>query len=72
MRALGIVLIVLGLLAMVLPYVSFTRKEKAIDVGPIEVVKEKKESIPISPLVGTIVFVAGVGIVVTCVARKRS
>jgi len=70
MRILGIILIVVGLLAVGLPYVTFTKKEKVLDIGPIEAVAETQERIPISPIVGLLVFVGGVGIVIASVVKK--
>jgi uncharacterized membrane protein YidH (DUF202 family) len=70
MRILGIILIVVGLLTLALPYVTFTKKEKVLDIGPIEAVTEKQESIPVSPIIGIVVLVAGAGIVIASVARK--
>jgi uncharacterized membrane protein HdeD (DUF308 family) len=64
MRTLGIILVVAGLLAIALPYVTFTTKEKVLDIGPIEAVQEKKHSVPVSPLIGTVVLVAGVVVIV--------
>jgi hypothetical protein len=59
MRILGILLISIGLLTLVLPYLTFTKREKVIDIGPVEAVAETKERIPISPVVGAVIFVAG-------------
>lgn len=70
MRILGIILIVVGILTLALPYVTFTKKEKVIDIGPIEAVAEKQENIPVSPIIGIVVLVAGAGIVIASVARK--
>jgi len=70
MRILGIILIVVGILTLALPYVTFTKKEKVIDIGPIEAVTEKQENIPVSPIIGIVVLVAGAGIVIASVARK--
>lgn len=71
MRTLGIVLIVAGILAMALPYVTFTKKEKVLDIGPIEAVAEKQESVPISPIIGLVILVAGAGIVIATIVRKN-
>lgn len=72
MRILGIILIVVGLLALALPYVTFTKKEKVLDIGPIEAVAEKQESVPVSPIVGGIILLAGAGIVVASIGKKRA
>ena len=64
MRFVGIILICIGLLTLALPYVTFTKHEKVLDIGPLEAVAEKKERIPISPVIGVVLLVAGTGIVI--------
>jgi uncharacterized membrane protein YidH (DUF202 family) len=71
MRIIGIVLICIGLLTLALPYVTFTKQEKVIDIGPLEAVAEKKERIPVSPVIGAVILVAGAGIVIASI-RKGS
>jgi hypothetical protein len=63
MRILGIVLIVLGLAGLVYGGISWTERNKVIDVGPIEVTTEDHERMPISPIVGGLVLAAGVALV---------
>jgi len=70
MRTLGIILIVVGIIALALPYVTFTKKEKVLDIGPIEAVTEKKESFPVSPIIGGVILIAGAGIVIASLSRK--
>ena len=72
MRILGIILISIGLLTLALPYVTFTKQEKVLDIGPVEAVAETKERIPISPVLGIIIFVAGAGIVIASMTRKSA
>jgi uncharacterized membrane protein YidH (DUF202 family) len=71
MRIVGIVLICIGLLTLALPYITFTKQEKVLEIGPIEAVAEKEERIPISPIIGVVVLLAGAGIVIAS-ARKGS
>jgi len=59
MRAMGILLIVLGVLSFVYGGVTYTRREKVIDVGPIEASVDKKERLPLPPIIGGIALVAG-------------
>lgn len=56
----GIVLIVLGALALVYQGFSFTREEEILDVGPIEATAETRESVPIPPILGGLAIAAGV------------
>jgi len=69
MRVLGIALIVIGILALALPYITFTKQEKVLDVGPIQAVKQEKSRVPVSPIVGGVVLVAGAGIVIASMRR---
>jgi uncharacterized membrane protein len=59
----GIALILLGILALSYNRISYTSKEKILDIGPIEATAEKEKSIPLPPLLGGLVLVAGVGLV---------
>jgi uncharacterized membrane protein HdeD (DUF308 family) len=70
MKSLGVVLIILGVLALAYQGFSYTKREKVIDVGPIEASADKKEHVAIPPIVGAIVLVAGVVMVVA--SRKSS
>ena len=67
----GLVLIVLGVVGLALGGFSFTHKEKVIDLGPIQATADKKETVPISPVVGTVAIVAGVLLVAATTRRRR-
>jgi hypothetical protein len=60
----GILLIILGIIGFAVGGVSFTHQKKDVDLGPVQVSHEQKETIPISPILSTIALVAGVGLVV--------
>lgn len=64
MKVIGIVLVVLGLLGLVYGGVSWTRKDKVLDAGPIELTADKTERLPISPIAGGIVLVVGAAILI--------
>lgn len=63
MRILGIVLIVAGLAALIYGGISWTERDKVIDVGPVEVTRTDNERLPISPIAGGIILAAGVALV---------
>ena len=65
----GIVLIALGIIALVYQGISYTKREKIIDIGPIQATAEKKETIPLPPIVGALALIGGISLVV--VGRKR-
>ena len=65
MKLVGILLIVVGVVALALGGFSYTKREKAIDLGPLEVTTEQKKTVPLSPIVGLVAVGAGVVLVVT-------
>jgi hypothetical protein len=56
----GIVLIVLGVIGLAVGGISYTRREKVVDIGPIQATAERHERIPVSPIAGGIALAAGV------------
>ena len=60
MKALGIVLVVLGIVGLIYGGVSWTQRDKVIDAGPIEITKNETKSIPVPPIAGAVFLVAGV------------
>ena len=65
MKALSTILIIAGILMMVITGFNMVTKEKVIDVGPLEVNKEKNNPVSWSPIVGAILLVSGVAIAVS-------
>jgi drug/metabolite transporter (DMT)-like permease len=55
----GIVLIVLGIVALVYQGMTYTTREKVIDLGPIQVTAEKTKTFPFPPILGAIALVGG-------------
>ena len=62
----GILLIVVGVIALAYGgYTSFTTKENVAKLGPLEINKEEKRSVPTGPIVGGLCLVGGVLLLVT-------
>jgi hypothetical protein len=59
----GIVLIVLGAVALAYQGISYTTKEKVVDLGPLKVEAEKQKTIPLPPVLGGVAIVAGLVLV---------
>jgi hypothetical protein len=59
-RIVGVVLIVLGIVALAYGGISYTRREKVIDIGPIEATAERRETIPLPPILGGLALAGGV------------
>jgi len=66
----GIVLIVLGALALAYQGINYTRTEKVLDIGPLQATTETEERIPVPPILGGIALVGGVALLVAG-ARKK-
>ena len=64
MRMLGIVLIVFGLIGVIWGGVGWTHKERVVDLGPVEINKDTHESLPLPPIAGAVLLVAGVAVVI--------
>jgi len=63
MRALGAILIVLGIVSLVWGGISYTKREKVIDVGPIEASVDEHKRVPLPPVLGVVAVLAGVVLV---------
>jgi hypothetical protein len=61
---LGIILIVLGIIAFGYQGISYTTREKVIDIGPLEMTADKTSTIPLPPIVGGIALVGGIVLLV--------
>ena len=59
-KTIGVILIVLGLVALAYQGISYTTREKVIDIGPIEASKETKKTIPLPPVLGIVAIAGGV------------
>jgi len=66
---LGVVLIVLGALALAYQGVTYTTREKVIDLGPLKASVDKENTIPLPPVVGGLAV--AVGIVLVVVGNRR-
>jgi hypothetical protein len=56
----GIVLIVLGVIALAYQGISYTTSEKVVDIGPLKVETQREKTIPLPPLLGGVAVAAGV------------
>ena len=65
----GIILIVIGIVAFAYQGITYTTREKVVDIGPIQMTAEKTKRLPLPPLVGGIALVGG--IVLLVMGNKR-
>lgn len=60
----GIMLIVLGVIALAYQGISYTTQKKVLDIGPIQATKEEHKTIPVPPIVGGIALIGGIALLV--------
>lgn len=65
----GVILIVLGIVALAYQGITYTTREKVLDIGPLEATAEKQKTIPLPPIVGGLALIGGVVLVATA-AKK--
>jgi hypothetical protein len=64
----GVALIILGVLALAYQGITYTTREKVIDLGPLKASVDKKRTIPLPPIIGALALAGGVVLVI--VGRK--
>ena len=67
----GILLIVLGGLALAYQGFNYTHREKVMDVGPMHVTREDHDRVSIPPILGGLALVGGIALIVVG-GKKRS
>jgi hypothetical protein len=60
----AVVLIALGIAAFGYQGITYTTREKVIDLGPLKVSTEKSNTIPLPPVVGAVALVGGLVLLV--------
>lgn len=69
-KTLGIILLAVGIAMLIWTGFTYTKKEKVIDAGPIQVSADKEKSVNWPPYAGGILVIGGIILLVT--DKKRS
>jgi uncharacterized membrane protein len=67
----GIALIALGVVAFAYQGITYTSREKIIDIGPIQATHETRKTIPLSPILGGVSLAGGIVLVLIGNRAKR-
>ena len=70
MKIVGIILIVIGVIALAYGGISYTRREKVLDIGPLEATTETRETIPLPPVLGGLALAGGIVLLIAGSRRK--
>jgi uncharacterized membrane protein len=58
----GILLIILGVIALTYQGITYTTQKRVLDIGPIQATKEEHKTIPLPPILGGIALVGGIAL----------
>jgi uncharacterized membrane protein YidH (DUF202 family) len=61
---LGVILIVVGIIALAYGGFTYTKREKVIDAGPLQVSADREKTVPLPPILGGLCLVGGIILVV--------
>jgi uncharacterized membrane protein len=67
----GILLVLLGTVALMYQGITYTKREKVLDLGPIQATTETQKTIPLPPVVGGLALVGGIVILVLGARRPE-
>jgi len=67
-RTLGLILIVVGIAMLIWTGFTYTKKEKLVDAGPIQISADREKSVNWPPYAGGIILIA---VVIVFVASKN-
>ena len=60
----AIILIAIGVVAFGYQGITYTTREKVVDIGPLEMTADKTRTIPLPPIVGGIALAGGIALLV--------
>jgi uncharacterized membrane protein YidH (DUF202 family) len=63
-KLIGMILVIFGIVALALGGITYTKREKVLDIGPITATTEKHKTIPLSPIVGIASLAGGIALIV--------
>jgi hypothetical protein len=61
-KVLGILLVIVGILSFSYAGISYTRREKVLQIGSLVATADRTETLPLPPVVGAVSLVIGVAL----------
>jgi hypothetical protein len=59
-KTVGVILIVLGLIGLGWGGITYTTREKVVDIGPIHASRDKTHNVPLPPVAGAVAVIGGI------------
>ena len=66
----GVILIVLGILALIYQRIPYGSQQDVVRVGPIQTTVETRKSVEVPPIVGGLMLAGGVALVIIALKKK--
>jgi len=60
----GLVLIVVGLVALVYQGITYTSRETVVDIGPLHATADRQKTLPLPPVLGIAAVAGGVALLI--------
>lgn len=60
----GIILILLGIVALAYQGITYRQRETVLDIGPLHATAEREKTIPLPPVIGAVAIVGGIALIV--------
>lgn len=69
MKILALILIAVGVIALIYGGITYTSRDKVIDLGPIQATAEREHTLPLPPIAGAVMVAVGAGLLI--MGKKR-
>jgi len=63
-KTLGMILIAIGLVGLAWGGITYTTREKVVDIGPIHATRDETHNVPLPPIAGALALVGGIVLMV--------
>jgi hypothetical protein len=70
LKIVGILLVAVGVVALTFQAITYTTRERVVDLGPLKVDANKEKTIPLSPILGVTALLVGGGLLVVGATKK--
>jgi len=60
----GVLLIILGAVALVYQGINYTTSKKVVDAGPLQISHKETHTVPLPPILGAIAIAGGIALLV--------
>lgn len=60
----GVALLILGVIALAYQGFTYTVPKKAVDLGPIQVTRQERHTVPLPPILGALALIGGIAVLV--------